>query len=526
METWKIVVVVISVLLALIIGGVVGFFIRVRLHEKSLKQSREKSEKIVNDGKKEAQTYKDKLVFEGKQEIQNLRREFDEEKRNIKAEFTEKDQALDRREENLNFRTSNLDRREQSLFDREESLNVEKQNLEQLNSKVEELYEEQQQKLFEIAKLTKEQARKEIITKVKEDMSQEIMTYIRDEQEKAENEAHKYAKEILSLSMQKYAAEVSTETTVSVVDLPNDDMKGRVIGREGRNIRTFESLTGVDLIIDDTPNACVISSFDPVRRAVAKKALSNLIDDGRIHPGRIEEVVLRIQDEIKTEIYQAGEDAIFTTGVGKMNVELMKLLGRLKYRTSYGQNVLMHSIEVAMLAGKLAAEIGENEILARRAGLLHDIGKAIDHEVEGSHVDIGVDLARRYNEPKEVIDAIKSHHATDIQKEAETVIAVLVAAADALSASRPGARNESVENYVQRLTKLEDLAKETNGVDKAYAIQAGREIRVIVKPNEIDDLQTLKIAREIKENIENNLTYPGTIKVTVIREIRATEEAK
>jgi len=361
------------------------------------------------------------------------------------------------------------------------------------------------------------------MNEVKEKMQIEVATYIRDEEEKAKLEAKNKSKNIMSLAMQKYASETTTETTVTVVDIPNDEMKGRIIGREGRNIRTIEALTGVDLIIDDTPDAVVLSGFDPVRREVAKRALTKLVQDGRIHPGRIEEVVEKSREEVETYLHEAGEDAVFRLGIGRIHLEIIKMLGRLNFRTSYGQNVLKHSIEVAFLAGKLAAEIGEDEILARRAGLLHDIGKAIDHEVEGSHVDIGINLATRYREPKEVIDAISSHHG---DTEATIVIGVLVAAADALSAARPGARNESVENYIQRLQQLESISNDVPGVEKSYAIQAGREIRVIVKPDEIDDLQAFTVAREIKDKIEQQMAYPGTIKVTVIRETRATDIAK
>ena len=361
------------------------------------------------------------------------------------------------------------------------------------------------------------------MAEVKESMSHEIAQYIKDEEEKAKVEVKNKAKNVLALAIQKYSGETANETTVSTVSLPVEEMKGRIIGREGRNIRTIETLTGVDLIIDDTPEAVVLSSFDPVRREVAKKALEILVSDGRIHPARIEEVVERCRNEVEMDLREKGEEAVFETGIGKIHPDLVRLLGRLHFRTSYGQNVLKHSIETAMIAGKLASEIGENEILARRAGLLHDIGKAVDHEVEGSHVEIGVELATKYHEPKEVIDAIASHHEDVAPK---TIIAILVAAADALSSARPGARSDSVENYAKRLESLEQISNSVKGVQSSFAIQAGREIRVIVNPEEIDDLSTFAIARQIKEEIEHKLSYPGTIKVTVIRETRAVDVAK
>ena len=520
MPVWAI---IISILLSLLGGLAIGFFIRVFLHEKSLRKSRETYESIVEEGRKEAEEAKKQSILEAKKEIHDLKREIDADIRERRSQVASQENKLNQREEQLNRRTSNLDRREETLLAKEERIDQRQEQLEQLNSKVEETLKLQEQKLIEISQISKEEAETIIMNEVKEKMQIEVATYIRDEEEKAKLEAKNKSKNIMSLAMQKYASETTTETTVTVVDIPNDEMKGRIIGREGRNIRTIEALTGVDLIIDDTPDAVVLSGFDPVRREVAKRALTKLVQDGRIHPGRIEEVVEKSREEVETYLHEAGEDAVFRLGIGRIHLEIIKMLGRLNFRTSYGQNVLKHSIEVAFLAGKLAAEIGEDEILARRAGLLHDIGKAIDHEVEGSHVDIGINLATRYREPKEVIDAISSHHG---DTEATTVIGVLVAAADALSAARPGARNESVENYIQRLQQLESISNDVPGVEKSYAIQAGREIRVIVKPDEIDDLQAFTVAREIKDKIEQQMAYPGTIKVTVIRETRATDIAK
>jgi ribonucrease Y len=514
--------VIISILLTAI-GVLLGYFLRVWQREKNLRASRELAEKIVEDSKKEAEKSKRESVLEAKQEIYALRKEFENDMRERRQVVVTLENKVTQREDTLNRRAIHLDKREETLSLKEEKLDERKEQLEQLNSKVEEVLKEQEEKLMSISNLSIEEARDIIMQRVRENLSDEIATYIKEEEERAKDEAHNRSKQILSLAMQKYASETTSERTVSVVDLPNDEMKGRIIGREGRNIRTIEALTGVDLIIDDTPEAVVLSGFDPIRREIAKRALSTLVSDGRIHPGRIEEVVEKARVEVDMFIREAGEDAVFTTGVGRVHPDLVKLLGRLSFRTSYGQNVLKHSIETAFLAGKLAAEIGEDEILARRAGLLHDIGKAVDHEVEGGHVEIGVNIVNRFKEPKEVVDAIASHHG---DKEAETIIGVLVAAADALSAARPGARSESIENYIKRLEQLETISNEVPGVEKSYAIQAGREIRVLVKPEQIDDLSTFKVARQIKETIEEKMTYPGTIKVTVIRETRATDIAK
>ncbi|HHW79585.1 MAG TPA: ribonuclease Y [Acholeplasmataceae bacterium] len=514
---------IISGLLALIVGLLLGYFIRVWQHEKSLNETKIKAEQIVEEGKKEAENSKKNAIMEAKQEIFVLKKEFEDDSKEKRRTLNIQEQKVEQREEQLNRRSINLDKREELLGNKEVRIEERSEQLEQLNSKVEDVLREQETKLMEISGLTVEQAREIIFNEVKDSMADEIATYIRDTEDKVKLEVEGKAKDILAQAIQKYASETTAERTVSVVNIPNDDMKGRIIGREGRNIRTLEALTGVDLIIDDTPEAVVLSGFDPIRREIAKRALESLVSDGRIHPGRIEEVVEKARAEVDIFIREAGEEALFTTQIGRMHPDLIKLLGRLKFRTSYGQNVLNHSIETAFLAGKLAAELGENETLARRAGLLHDIGKAVDHEVEGSHVEIGLNIAKRYKEPKEVLDAIASHHG---DTEPQSIIAFLVAAADALSAARPGARSESIEAYMRRLEQLEEISMGVEGVDKSYAIQAGREIRVFVKSDVINDLDTYKVARSIKEKIEESMSYPGTIKVTVIRETRATDVAK
>ena len=504
-------------------GVFIGYFVRVRKNDKTIAQAKEEAEKILALADAEAEKAKKERILEGKAEIQALKAEAEQDIRERKSTVVELENKLNQREDTLDRRATNLDRREEMLNSKENKIDEKKAELEQQNNKVEALLKAQEQKLVEIAGLTKDEARKVVMDTVRESMKVEIATYIKEEEERARLEVKSKSKNILALAIQKYAGETAGEVTVTTVSLPSEELKGRIIGREGRNIRAIESLTGVDLIIDDTPEAVVLSGFDPVRREIAKRSLEILVSDGRIHPARIEEVVDRCRGEVEMVIREMGEDAVFKTGIGKIHPDLVRLIGRLNFRTSYGQNVLKHCIETAMLAGKLASEIGENEILARRAGLLHDIGKAVDHEIEGSHVEIGVELATKYHEPKEVIDAIASHHEDVAPK---SIIAVLVAAADALSSARPGARSDSLENYTKRLENLEAISNSIKGVKTSFAIQAGREVRVIVNPEEVDDLSTITIARQIKEEIENKLSYPGTIKVTVIREIRSVDVAK
>ena len=492
------------------------------------------AEKIIEEAKKTAEENRKKTVIETKQELYKLKQDSEKEIKQAKADadheikerkksVTELEQKLSQREERLDNRSTNLDKREEGLNAKEQKIDQKKSELDKQFAKVDELIAEQNQKLIEISGLKVEEAKKIILVRIEEEMSQEIAGVIKEAEEKAKAESAKKAQVLLANAIQQYSNEAVGEKTVSTVALPNDEMKGRIIGREGRNIRAIEASTGVDLIIDDTPEAVVISSFDPIRREVARRTLEALVTDGRIQPSRIEELVAKFRKDLDQELKEAGDKAVFDTGIGKVHPELVKLIGRLKYRTSYGQNALDHSLEVAFLTGKLAAEIGLNEVLARRAGLLHDIGKAVDSEVEGSHVDIGVELATRYRENATVIDAIASHHG---DKEATTIIALLVAAADTLSAARPGARSESLENYIKRLTQLEEICNDFKGVEKSFALQAGREIRVIVKPTEVDDTLAYKLARDIRIKIENTLTYPGTIKVTVIRETRVQETAK
>lgn len=482
-----------------------------------------KIEEMLEKAKKEADKTKRDSLLEAKEEAHKLKLEVEKQIKEKKAELKGSEDRLLQRENNMDKRDELYQKRETALDEREEKLSLRQSKIQEEQSKVEELKQQQLDLLQEISGFTKEKARNMVMSKVEEEMSIEIASYIKEKENEAKLEVDKKAKDLLVTSMQKYAADIASDQTVTVVDLPNDEMKGRIIGREGRNIRTIEAITGVDLIIDDTPEAVVLSSFDPLRREIARITLETLIKDGRIHPTRIEELYDKVSQEMKAKIIEYGNEALFELGLTKFDPELVELVGKLHFRTSYGQNALQHSLEVAHLSGLLASELSENVNLAKRAGLLHDIGKAIDHEVEGSHVEIGVDLAKKFHESDVVINAIHSHHG---DTEAASIISVIVAIADALSASRPGARNDSLENYIKRLEQLEQVALDMKGVEKTFAVQAGRELRVIVKPEEVDDLTSYKIARDIKEKIENTMQYPGTIKVTVIRETRAQEEAR
>ncbi|MFZ3580437.1 ribonuclease Y [Virgibacillus sp. DJP39] len=514
---------IISILFALIVGIVVGYLIRKSIAEAKISSAEKLAKQIVDEAHRNADASKKEALLEAKDENHKLRQQTEQDLRERRNETQKQETRLMHKEENLDRKSETLDKRELSLEKKENSLTEKQQQIEEMEGKVEAMIQMQQTELERISGYTTDQAKQVILERIEQEVTHESAIMIKDAENRAKEEADKKAKSILSLAIQRCAADHVAETTVSVVNLPNDEMKGRIIGREGRNIRTLETLTGIDLIIDDTPEAVILSGFDPIRRETARMALEKLVQDGRIHPARIEEMVDKARREVDEYIREIGEETTFEIGVHGLHPDLVKILGRLKYRTSYGQNVLKHSTEVAYLSGLLAAELGEDEKLARRAGLLHDIGKAIDHEVEGSHVEIGKELGVKYKEHEVVINAIASHHGDE---EATSVISVLVAAADALSAARPGARSETLENYIKRLEKLEEISESFTGVEKSFAIQAGREIRIIVKPDEINDLESIKVAREIRKRIENELDYPGHIKVTVIRETRTVEYAK
>ena len=507
----------------ILLGLFIGVLVVIALNNLKATRTSKKIEQLLEQAKKDAEKLKRDYILDAKEEAHKIKIDTDKEVKEKKTEVKESEERLLQRENSMDRRDQTLQNREKMLEEKEENLLTKQKEIQDEMSKVEDIKKEQIEQLEKIAGFSKNQARDMVLKKVEDMMSLEIASMIKDRETEAKLEADKKAKGIILSAMQRYASDVANEQTVTVVTLPNDDMKGRIIGREGRNIRTIEAVTGVDLIIDDTPEAIVLSSFDPLRREIARVTIETLIKDGRIHPARIEELYDKVSEDMHAKILEYGNNALFELGITKVEPELVELIGKLHFRTSFGQNALQHSIEVANLAGLMASEVGENVSLAKRAGLLHDIGKSIDHEVEGSHVEIGADIARKYHESDIVINAIESHHG---DTEAKSVIAGLVAIADTLSASRPGARNDSLENYMKRLSELENIANDIPGVEKTYAVQAGRELRVLVKPEEISDLESYKVARDIKNKIEEEMQYPGTIKVTVIREVRATEEAK
>ncbi len=514
--------VVFSILLV-VVGLFVGASIILIFNKLKVSAAQKEADKLIKDAKREAEKAKRDSILELKEESYKLKNQTDAEIKEKKKELNELNQRIDSREKSLDKRDELLTQREKNLDQKDKDLLARQKEIQEKDAKMESIIKEQIALLEKISGFSKEKARDLVMKKVEDEMSREISSYLKERDDEAKLEADRKAKEILVSCMQRYSNDVTSEQTVSTVELPNDEMKGRIIGREGRNIRTIEAVTGVDLIIDDTPEVIVLSSFDPLRREIAKVTLETLIKDGRIHPARIEELYDKVCDDYKKIIREKGEDALFELGISKMDPELVELVGKLGFRTSYGQDALAHSKEVAHLAGLMASELGENVSLAKRAGLLHDIGKAIDFEIEGSHVEIGADIAKKFGEDKVVLNAIESHHG---DKKSEYVISELVAIADALSAARPGARNDSLENYVKRLEDLEDIGNKTPGVEKTFAMQAGRELRVLVKPEEVDDLTSYKIAREIKDKIEDTMQYPGTIKVVVIRETRVEEVAK
>ncbi len=516
----QILIYVLVAVLAAIISGIFAFRFgisyRKKISEAEIGSAEEEAKRIIDEAYKNVENKKREVLLEAKEETHKNRVE-------LEKEIKERRNEIQRQERRIQQKEESLDKKIDQLENREESLNRQNKEVQKMKESVLEIEKKQVSELERISGFTADEAKQFLLKKIEDEAKHEAAIMIRDIQERAKETAEKKAKEIISTAIQKCAADHVTETTVSVVPLPNDDMKGRIIGREGRNIRTLETLTGIDLIIDDTPEAVILSGFDPIRREVARVALEKLIIDGRIHPARIEETVERAKKEVDNTIREEGEQATFETGVNGLHPELIKLLGKLKFRTSYGQNVLRHSIEVAHLSVIMAGELGVDVNIARRAGLLHDIGKALDHEIEGSHVMIGADTVKKYKEGKDVIHAIMAHHG-DV--EATTVIACIVQAADTISAARPGARRETLETYIKRLEKLEEIANSFVGVDKSFAIQAGREIRIMIKPEDIDDEGTIIIARDIVKRIEEELEYPGQIKVNVIRETRAIEYAK
>ena len=507
---------IISILLGIAVGIIAGYFVRKNIYESKIGQANSEADRIIKQAEDDSKRIHKEKLLEAQEEIHKLRTESERENKERRSDLQKFERRVIQKEEILDKKLQNLEQKETSLGDKLKNVAKKEEEIEAIKT-------QQLEKLESISGITSDKAKEIILTNAERDVRREMSIMIKEIESQAKEEAEKKSREIIGYAIQKCAADHVAETTVTVVNLPNDEMKGRIIGREGRNIRTLETLTGIDLIIDDTPEAVILSGFDPIRREVARIALEKLIADGRIHPARIEEMVDKARKEVENIIKEYGEQAAFETGVHGLHPELVKLLGRLNYRTSYGQNVLKHSIEVAHIAGIMAAEIGADIRLAKRAGLLHDIGKAVDHEMEGTHVEIGMDLLKRYKESKEVIHAMSTHHG---DYEPQTIEAVLVTAADAISAARPGARRETLEAYIRRLEKLEEIANSYEGVDKSFAIQAGREIRIMVKPENVSDEDIHLLARDMTKRIEDELEYPGQIKVSIIRETRAIDYAK
>ena len=512
----EVIIAAVAAVSGLALGILIGFFVRKKIAEATIKSAEDEAKRIVDEALKTGETKKKEILIEAKEEILRNKNEAEKEAKERRNEIARLEKRAQQKEETL-------DKKIESCEKKEESFNQKFKEYEEKIAETEVIKAQQIAKLEEISGFTAETAKEYLLSRVESEVKHEAAMKIAEIEQQCKEEADEKARNIISLAIQRCASSQVSETTVSAVDLPNDEMKGRIIGREGRNIRAIETLTGADLIIDDTPEAITVSCFDPVRREVARLSLERLISDGRIHPAHIEEMVEKCRKEVDTIIKQSGEQATFETGIHGINPELIKLLGRLRYRTSYGQNVLIHSIEVAHIAGMMAQELGVDPVLAKRAGLLHDIGKAMTHEAEGSHVQIGVDICKKYHENREVIHAIEAHHG-DV--EPQTVVAMLVQAADAVSAARPGARRENLESYIKRLQKLEEIATDFDGVDKCYAIQAGREIRIMVKPEEVNEDQMVFLARDIVKRIESEMEYPGQIKVNLIRESRRVEYAK
>ena len=512
----NIVIIIATILISGIIFIPIGVLIRKKAAESKISSAESEAKRLLENANREAENIKKEEIFKAKEEIMRSRDELDKEIRERRGEVQSQERRLIQKEENLEKRSEMFERKERELEKEEKELDQKKDD-------IQEIFNRQMQELQRISGLSSEEAKKQLLSELEKQLTNEKAILIKEVETKAKEDANKNAKEILSYAIQKCAADHTSETTVSIVNLPNDDMKGRIIGREGRNIKALETLTGIDLIIDDTPDAVIISGFDPLRREVAKLALEKLINDGRIHPAKIEEMVEKAKEEIEATIKSEGERATLETGVMGLNPDIVRLIGKLKYRTSYGQNVLNHSIEVSNLARIMAEELGLDSTRARRAGLLHDIGKALDHDMEGTHVELGVEVLRKYKENELVINAVEAHHG-DV--EPKTLEAVLVQAADAISASRPGARRETLEAYIKRLQNLEEIANSFEGVDKSFAIQAGREVRIVVKPEKVSDAEMTVLARDIAKKVESDMEYPGQIKVNVIRESRAIEYAK